>query len=188
MLVLRATDAAKATDALAKLSESDLRCESRGKWLVCGDKKGIPQLAASESASAWPAVQKQIPAADVGTEVGFYLAMDRGPAAKELKAGSSGDDFEKYFPESHGLWAGLRMADDQIVVRGFYANPDTARVQKYFQRDSGKSLLGVAAGARGVGRVLMSPKAFWKLAQDTADPRTMDQASGAFLASTGLDL
>jgi len=188
MLVVRATDAAKATEALAKLSENELKCESRGKWLVCGDKKGIPQLAASESASAWPAVQKQIPAADVGTEIGFYLAMDHGPVAQELKADTSADDFEKYFAQSHGLWAGLTMGDDQIVMRGFYANPDTTRVQKYFQRDSGKSLLGVAAGARGVGRVLMSPKAFWKLAQDTADPHTMDQASGAFLASTGLDL
>jgi hypothetical protein len=80
------------------------------------------------------------------------------------------------------------MAEDQIIMRGFYSNPDTARVQKYFQAQGAKSLLGVATGARGVGRVLLSPKAFWKLAQDTADPRTMDQASGAFLAATGLDL
>jgi hypothetical protein len=188
VLVLRASDAAKATDAIAKLSQNELRCEARGKWLACGDNKGIPPLAASESASAWPQVQKQIPAADVGTEVGFYLAMDHGPVAKEVAANNSSDDFEKYFAQSKGAWVGLTMAEDQIVMRGFYANPDTTRVQKYFQAQADKSLLGVASGARGVGRVLLSPKAFWKLAQDTADSRTMDQASGAFLAATGLDL
>src|SRR5262249_28366205 len=123
-----------------------------------------------------------------GTEVGFYLALDHGPAAKHLAAGSSSDDFEKYFAKSNGLWAGLTMADDQIVMRSFYANPDTTRVQKYFQRDSGKSLLGVVTGARGLGRLLISPKAFGKLVKDTADPHTLDQATGAFLASTGLDL
>jgi Protein of unknown function (DUF3352) len=188
VIVLRASDVAKASDAVAKLSQNELRCEARGKWLACGDKKAVPQLAASESASAWPLVQKQVPAADVGTEVGVYIAMDRGPIAKELATSNSSDDFEKYFAQSHGAWMGLTMAEDQIVIRGFYANPDTARVQKYFQAQGAKSLLGVATGARGVGRVLLSPKAFWKLAQDTADPRTMDQASGAFLASTGLDL
>jgi hypothetical protein len=189
LLILGALDAARAGPflerELAKPNDQMApRCSPSGHWLVCASNQAAP--AKSEQASLWPRLTREQPAENLALELQLYLNFE----AADLKHKSSDDGAtEQYFAHSQGLLAGCSFDDNHIAIRALYANPDTARLMPYLKPESGtRTLLGMATDARAVGRFFMSPRALWKLAEDSIDPQQRASVTGGFLLSTGLDL
>lgn len=192
LLLLVPTDAARAKATIEKVLEkngkSSVRCNSQGKWLACADPGFVPAGAATSS--LWPRIAKEVPARPLSGEIGLFLALDQGPAAKGLRENkSNADASDQYFAHSKSLFTGVSLGEQQIVANGFYANPDSDRLVKYLQPEPGtRSLLGAGADAHGLGRMYVSARQLWTLARQDLEKSTLDQVTGGFMMATGLDL
>lgn len=165
-------DAQKARAVLEPLLSST--CRDRGKWLACGDD--LP-AAASVAQSRWNALANEPLARSE-----IFGAFD---IAGSTKASDAGD----FFTERQRVVGGINLGDERMTLQVRYDNPHAGELKPYVTRDpGGKSLLAAARGSIGFARFSFSPSALWALAKRKASPRTIETASNAMLAATGIDL
>jgi hypothetical protein len=172
-LLVAVSDAAKASAVLEPLLHTT--CRAHGRWLACGDD--VP-LAASVDRSRWPEVEH-----DALIRSELFVAV-KIPSQAQMADFAGG-----FFAEKQSVAAGLDLGEERIAMAIRYNNPQSGSLKPYLMRDpGGKSLLSAAHGAIGFARFNFSPAALWKLAQSKMPPKSIDEASNAMLAATGIDL
>jgi hypothetical protein len=188
-VVLGLGDAARAKAFLGKLFDDGEApsCDPHGRWMFCAGKP--VKVAASEAESLWPRLAKDLSPEDRKLELLAYAPLDQGRVAEQLRSGGSEGNAARFFAQSKAAFLGASLDEDRVRFRGVYWNPDSAKLAHYFAVEPGtRTMLGVAAGARAATRATVSGRALWQLMLDELPARTIDQVSGGFMLSTGLDL
>jgi hypothetical protein len=150
-------------------------CRARGRWLACGDEMAQP---ASVAESLWPEVEKE---PLMRSELFFEGRFSPPVSAKDFAGG--------FFYGPQSVVAALDLGEERLALSLRYNNAQAGTLKQYLTRDAGgKSLLGAAKGALGFARICFSPAALWQLAQRSVPPQSIETASNAMLAATGIDL
>ena len=121
-----------------------------------------------------------MPAARVGAEALAFVPLKHGRFAKQATESQSP------LKGAQAAWLGMNLTPERFAMYWGMRADDLKSVAPYLKPREGQSLLGLATGGIGAGRITFSPDVSWKAIKEAAGDK-LDTVTGAVAAATALD-